>query len=156
MQHWNTTLYPQDYCCTWTIPTKNSRYKANSVNLRTEQKTKYSRLFTELFQWTKWCAGKIHVLYIVVKIKPVNWLKRNQHMTGYKITANNCFKFGTRHTLYITQKWNKSNLKQCCWNPEIYTTMFLYTGLFLKAGSINLEIYTALLLLQDYVWKLAL
>ena len=33
-------------------------------------------------------------LNMVVKINPVNWLKRNQHMAGKKIPANNCFKFG--------------------------------------------------------------
>ena len=32
-------------------------------------------------------------LHMVVKINPVYWLKRNQHVEGYKITADNCFKF---------------------------------------------------------------
>ena len=30
-------------------------------------------------------------LNMVVKINPVNWLKRNQHMAGKKIPAINCF-----------------------------------------------------------------
>ena len=33
-------------------------------------------------------------LNMVVKKNPVNWLKRNQHMAGKKIPANNWFKFG--------------------------------------------------------------
>ena len=53
---------------------------------------KNSRLFTELFQWTRKCAGKIPEYG--GKKNPVNWLKRNQYMTGKKIPANNCFKFG--------------------------------------------------------------
>ena len=33
-------------------------------------------------------------LNMVVKINPVYWLKRNQHMAGKNIMANNWFKFG--------------------------------------------------------------
>ena len=33
-------------------------------------------------------------LHMVVKINPVNWRKRNQHMAGKKLPAINCFKFG--------------------------------------------------------------
>ena len=53
---------------------------------------KNSRLFTESFQWTKRCAGKIPEYDR--KKNPVNWLKSNQHMAGKKLPANNCFKFG--------------------------------------------------------------
>ena len=53
---------------------------------------KNSRPFIELFQWTKRYAGKIPEYGD--KKNPVYWLKRNQHMAGKKIPANNCFKFG--------------------------------------------------------------
>ena len=42
---------------------------------------------------------------MVVKINPVNWLKRNQHMAGKKMPANNCFVNSVnRHELFIAQK----------------------------------------------------
>ena len=53
---------------------------------------KNSRLFAELFQWTKRCAGKIHEYGgknksgLLAEKKPAYGRK--------KIPANNCFKFG--------------------------------------------------------------
>ena len=55
------------------------------------QKWKIPTYFPNYFSEQK--GGQEKYLNMVVK-NPVYWLKRNQHMAGKKIPANNCFKFG--------------------------------------------------------------
>ena len=69
---------------------------------RKEPKMKNSRLFTELFQWTKRCAGKIPEYG--GKKNPVNWLKRNQHMAGKKFRPITALNSVNRRKLFIAQK----------------------------------------------------
>ena len=53
---------------------------------------KKSRHFTELFQRTKRCAGKIPAYG--GKNKSGQLAEKKPALAGYKIPANNCFKFG--------------------------------------------------------------
>ena len=61
---------------------------------------KNSRLFSELFQWTKRCAGKIPE-YSGKKKSGQLAEKKPAYGREKKLPANNCFKFGK---LFISQK----------------------------------------------------